>query len=53
MFGLSQNIFYMKALKDANFLSVWIYAYKCVSIMLAEADVPKPIGVWWVKVDQK
>jgi len=42
MIGSSQKSIEWKLLKDANFLSVYVYVYKCMYVYkLAEADVPK------------
>ena len=47
MFGSSQKYVEQKPLKDANFLSVYVYVYKCMFVWIClhpragEADVPK------------
>jgi len=57
MFGSSQKSVEQKLLKDANFLSVYVYVYKRMFVWIClhaiEADVPKMSRVHMGRVRPK
>ncbi len=48
MIGSLQSIRYRKLLKDANFMSVYVYVYRCVCVrhVNKQVDVSNPIRVY-------